>query len=66
MTAYTMSSILVGVAEQALSFRRDVLGHDYPTEFYENLLMPPKYLSQSNSMDRDFRHMMEKLRPKYV
>jgi hypothetical protein len=40
MNLKTLSNVLIGLADQALSFRRDVRDHDYPTKFYEDLLMP--------------------------
>ena len=43
-----LSEILVGLAEQALSFRRDALDNDYPTEFYEKLLMPEEIWDKTN------------------
>ena len=43
-----LSQILVGLAEQALSFRRDALDKDYPTEFYEKLLMPEEIYDKDN------------------
>ena len=36
----TLSESLVGLSEQALSYRRDVLGKDYLNKFYEDYLMP--------------------------
>ena len=36
----SLSNVLIGLADQALSFRRDVRDHDYPNKFYEELLMP--------------------------
>lgn len=36
----TLSQSLVGLAEQALSYRRDVQGKDYLNKFYEDYLMP--------------------------
>lgn len=36
----TLSQTLVGLSEQALSFRRDVLLKDYLNKFYEEYLMP--------------------------
>lgn len=35
-----LSEILVGVAGQAQSYRRDALDKDYPNKFYEDLVMP--------------------------
>lgn len=35
-----MSNVLIGLADQALSFRRDVKDKDYPNKHYEDLLMP--------------------------
>ena len=40
MRLHTLSSTLVGIEKQALSYRRDIVDKDYPTEFYEKLLMP--------------------------
>jgi hypothetical protein len=57
MNAYTMSSTIVGVAQQALSFRRDAVGYDYPTKFYEELLMPPEWLSTSKAMPKAFKQI---------
>jgi|688.fasta_scaffold58716_6 hypothetical protein len=57
MNAYTMSSTIIGVAEQALSFRRDAVGYDYPTKFYEELLMPPEWLSKSNALNTAFKQI---------
>lgn len=36
----SLSQALVGLSEQALSYRRDVLGKDYLNKFYEDYLMP--------------------------
>ena len=36
----TLSQTLVGLSEQALSFRRDVHRRDYLNKFYEDYLMP--------------------------
>lgn len=36
----TLSQALVGLSEQALSYRRDVTGRDYLNKFYEEYLMP--------------------------
>jgi len=35
-----LASTLIGLNEQALSFRRDVHDKDYPNEFYESYCMP--------------------------
>jgi hypothetical protein len=40
MSIGPLSDILVGLAEQSLSFRRDAKDKDYPNKFYEELLMP--------------------------
>ena len=40
MRLHTLSSTLVGIQKQAMSYRRDIVDRDYPTEFYEKLLMP--------------------------
>ena len=36
----TLSQALVGLSEQALSFRRDIQRRDYLNKFYEDYLMP--------------------------
>jgi hypothetical protein len=36
----TLSQALIGLSEQALSYRRDVNGKDYLNKFYEEYLMP--------------------------
>ena len=36
----SLSQSLVGLSEQALSYRRDIQGRDYLNKFYEDLLMP--------------------------
>lgn len=40
MSLGNVSDILVGLAEQSLSFRRDAKDKDYPNKQYEDLLMP--------------------------
>ena len=40
MTLQALSSTLIGLEKQALSFRRDIIDHDYPSEFYEKLMHP--------------------------
>ena len=40
MRLHTLSSTLVGIQKQAMSYRRDIVDRDYPTEFYEKLLSP--------------------------
>lgn len=47
----TLSSTLVGLEQQALSYRRDVVDKDYPTEFYESLVLPEeKWYERSEHM----------------
>ena len=45
----TLSQTLVGLSEQALSFRRDVQRKDYLNKFYEDLLMPLEKKLYNNS-----------------
>lgn len=66
MNACSYSSIIIGVAEQAQSFRRDVHGYDYPNKFYENLLMPPEYLTKSDKIHKHVREAVEKTTPTNV
>jgi len=40
LNMHTLSSTLVGLEQQALSYRRDIVDRDYPTEFYEQLNLP--------------------------
>ena len=40
MTLHALSSTLIGLEKQAMSFRRDITDRDYPSEFYENLMHP--------------------------
>jgi hypothetical protein len=40
LTLKTLSQTLIGLSEQALSFRRDVHRRDYLNKFYEDYLMP--------------------------
>ena len=35
----TLSSVIVGAQQQALSFRREVQDNDYPNKFYKEYLM---------------------------
>jgi hypothetical protein len=59
ITLKTFSQTLVGLAEQALSFRRDVVDRDYLNKFYEDYLMPQenkKYLSAQN---KDLAHKLK-------
>jgi hypothetical protein len=44
--------VLVGLAEQALSQRRDVVDCDYPNKFYEKLLMPDESYYQNDNQSR--------------
>jgi len=44
----SLSQSLVGLAEQALSYRRDIQGRDYLNTFYEDLLMPLEKRSFGN------------------
>ena len=55
MRLHTLSSILVGIEKQALSYRRDISDKDYPSEFYEKLLNPEdEWLAkQETVMSRD-------------
>ena len=48
---------MVGLEQQALSFRRDIADRDYPTEFYEQLVMPEeKWLDRRhNTLDEEER-----------
>jgi hypothetical protein len=48
----TLSNVLVGLAEQALSQRRDVSDRDYPNKFYEKLLMPDERFYENDNMSR--------------
>lgn len=54
------------MAEQAQSFRRDVHGHDYPNKFYEDLLLPPEYLTKSDRLHKHFKEAIEKTTPTNV
>lgn len=49
MRLYFISDILVGLAEQSLSARRDALDKDYPNEFYEQLLMPEEKVGNNRN-----------------
>mgnify|MGYP000930017135 CR=1 FL=1 len=40
MNLHTLSSTLIGLEEQAMSYRRDIEDRDYPTDFYEKLVNP--------------------------
>ena len=40
MTLQALSSTLIGLEKQAMSFRRDIIDCDYPSEFYEKLMHP--------------------------
>ena len=43
LNMHTLSSTLVGIEQQAMSYRRDIIDNDYPTEFYEKICMPEDY-----------------------
>ena len=48
----TLSQALVGLSEQALSYRRDVNGKDYLHKFYKDYLMPmEKHISGNEVRD---------------
>lgn len=49
----TLSQTLVGLSEQALSFRRDVVRKDYLNKFYEDYLMPLEKQVHANQF-KDF------------
>lgn len=54
----TLSQTLVGLSEQALSYRRDVVGKDYLNKFYEDYLMPYEknlYNSQGKGVADKFK-----------
>ena len=40
MRLHTLSSTLVGLEKQAMSYRRDVMQKDYPSDFYESIMNP--------------------------
>ena len=40
MRIHTLSSTLVGLEKQALSYRRDIVDDDYPTEWYRKIMLP--------------------------
>lgn len=55
-----LSEILVGLSEQALSFRRDAVDRDYPNEFYEKLLMPEEFRpTESTNMSEAEKHELK-------
>lgn len=68
MRLHTLSSTLVGIQKQAMSFRRDAVDKDYPSEFYEKLLMPEEeYIDKhSGVMRRDLYNQAQKFFDPYV
>ena len=48
----SLSNVLVGLSEQALSQRRDVSDRDYPNKFYEQLLMPDERYYEVDNMSK--------------
>ena len=38
LSLHTLSSTLVGLEKQVMSYRRDIADNDYPTEFYAKIL----------------------------
>ena len=65
MRLHTLSSTLVGVEKQAMSYRRDIVDHDFPTEFYEKLLSPEEEWlnNQVKVMAQEQQKMARKLLP---
>ena len=60
LTLGSLSDILVGLSQQALSFRRDACDRDYPHEFYEKLLMPEEQRpTASHNMPQSERHQSQ-------
>ena len=67
MNLHTLSSTLVGIQKQVLSYRRDAADKDYPSEFYENYLDPDRKLLDTLQSDRSaLKASLMQKRPKYV
>ena len=58
MRIHTLSSTLVGLEKQALSYRRDIFDNDYPTEFYQKLMLPEEAWLNAND------HLMDQFSQK--
>ena len=44
LNLHTLSSTLIGIQQQMLSYRRDAADRDYPSKFYEDYLDPDNKL----------------------
>ena len=67
ISLYTLSSTLVGVQQQVLSYRRDAVDMDYPTEFYEKYLDPDAFMADMVVVqDANEKSELLKKRPKHV
>ncbi len=61
----SLSNVLIGLNQQALSFRRDAKDLDYPNKFYEDLLMPEER-RQGNLGISEEEQMMQKFKANNV
>ena len=55
----TLSQTLVGLADQALSHRRNVVGKDYLNKFYEEYLMPLETKAFIGDNQKDLAHKLK-------
>lgn len=62
LNLHTLSSALIGIEKQAMSFRRDIKDDDYPTEFYQKLLnAEDEWLNRhEHSMNRSLSRLSQK------
>jgi len=66
MSLGNLSDILVGLAEQSLSFRRDAKDKDYPNKFYEDLLMPEERRAENPGAGQVEQHLLNKYKAETV
>lgn len=61
-----LSDILVGLAEQSLSFRRDAKDKDYPNKHYEELLMPEERRQENKGTGFVEQNILQKYKTETV
>lgn len=68
MNIHTLSSTLIGLEKQVMSYRRDLKDKDYPTEFYEKLLNADEqwFNRHSEHMAKNVEKLGHKLKSEYV
>ena len=68
MRLMNLSSALVGIEKQTMSYRRDIVDKDHPTDFYDEIMNPEeKWLSKFEPvMEQSAKMLGQKLQYKYI